>query len=146
MIAVMIGVDPHKGSHTTTMLDGGEHDLRRFKVRAGARQVVELLAWADGVRLRTWAVESAGGPGDPLSQQLVAAGETVLNVPATLASRVQVLSTGQSAKSDANADRHFVACAMRGRRPSSAIAPQEGVDGAISASCTRDGHSVLCHD
>jgi hypothetical protein len=91
-------------------------------------------------------VESAGGPGDLLSQQLVAGGETVLNVPATLASRVQVLSTGQSAKSDPNADRHFVACAMRGRRPSSAIAPQEGVDGAISASCTRDGHSVLCHD
>ena len=32
---VMIGVDPHKGSHTATMLDRHEH---------------ELLAWADGVK------------------------------------------------------------------------------------------------
>ena len=33
---VMIGVDPHKGSHTATMLDHGERELRRIKVRAGA--------------------------------------------------------------------------------------------------------------
>ena len=33
---VMIGVDPHKGSHTATMLDRGERELRRIKVRAGA--------------------------------------------------------------------------------------------------------------
>ena len=46
---VMIGVDPHKGSHTATMLDRGEHELRRIKIRAGVRQVSELLAWADGV-------------------------------------------------------------------------------------------------
>ena len=45
-----------------------------------------------------------------LSQQLVAAGETVLDVPATLASRVRVLSTGQSTKTDAN-DAHSVAVA-----------------------------------
>lgn len=34
--------------------------------------------------------------------QLVAAGEMVLNVPATWASRVRMLGTGQSAKSDLN--------------------------------------------
>ena len=32
---VMIGVDPHKGSHTATMLDRDERELRRIKVRAG---------------------------------------------------------------------------------------------------------------
>ena len=36
---VMIGVDPHKGSHTATMLDRGERELTRIKVRAGRRQV-----------------------------------------------------------------------------------------------------------
>ena len=46
---VMIGVDPHKGSHTATMLDRDERELRRIKVRAGNGQVGELLAWADGV-------------------------------------------------------------------------------------------------
>ena len=121
---VMIGVDPHKGSHTATMLDGSEHELKRIKVRAGQRQVVELLEWVDGVKPRTWAVESAGGMGYLLSQQLVAAGEKVLNVPATLASRVRVLSTGQSAKSDPN-DAHSVAVAAL-RAPS--LAPVQPAD------------------
>ena len=47
------------------------------------------------------------------SQQLVAAGETVLNVPATLASRVRVLGTGQSAKSDPNDARSVAVAALR---------------------------------
>jgi len=75
---VVIGVDPHNGSHTATMLDRHEHELRRIKVRAGGGQVAELLAWADGVKPRTWAIESAGGMGYLLAQQLVAAGESVL--------------------------------------------------------------------
>jgi transposase len=116
---VMIGVDPHKGSHTATMLDGAERELTRIKVRAGRRQLVELLEWADGHEARTWAVESAGGMGYLLSQQLVAAGETVLNVPATLASRVRVLASGQSTKTDPN-DAHSVAVAAI-RAPSLAM-------------------------
>ena len=59
-----------------------------------------------------------------LSQQLVAAGETVLNVPATLASRVRVLSTGQSTKTDPN-DAHSVAVAAL-RAPS--LAPVRPAD------------------
>jgi transposase len=110
MMDVMIGVDPHKGSHTATMLDGSEHELRRITVRAGHRQLAQLLEWADGAMPRMWAVEAAGGMGYLLSQQLVAAGETVLNVPATLASRVRVLGTGQSTKTDPN-DAHSVAVA-----------------------------------
>jgi transposase len=110
---VMIGVDPHKGSHTATMLDRHEHEVRRIKVRAGGRQVPELLAWADGVRPRTWAIESAGGMGYLLAQQLVAAGETVVNVPATLASRVRVLASGQSTKSDPNDARSIAVAALR---------------------------------
>src|SRR6478609_8824761 len=108
---VMIGVDPHKGSHTATMLDRREHELRRIKVRAGGRQVAELLEWADGVKPRTWAIESAGGMGYLLAQQLVAAGETVVNVPATLASRVR--ASGQSTKSDPNDARSVAVAALR---------------------------------
>jgi len=109
---VIIGVDPHKGSHTATMLDRGQRELRRITVRAGCRQVAELLAWADGVKPRRWAVESAGGMGYLLAQQLVAAGETVLDVPATLASRVRVLGTGQSVKTDANDARSVAVAAL----------------------------------
>jgi transposase len=112
MMDVMIGVDPHKGSHTATMLDRAERELRRVTVRACRRQVEQLLEWADGVRPRTWAVESAAGMGYLLSQQLVAAGETVLDVPATLASRVRVLGTGQSTKTDPNDARSVAIAAL----------------------------------
>jgi transposase len=109
---VMIGVDPHKGSHTATMLDRGQRELRQITVRAGRRQVEQLLEWADGYTARTWAVEAVGGMGYLLSQQLVAAGETVLDVPATLASRVRVLGTGQSTKTDANDARSVAVAAL----------------------------------
>ena len=109
---VMIGVDPHKGSHTATMLDRHEDEVRRITVRAGDRLVADLLMWADGVKPRTWAIESAGGLGYLLAQQLVAAGETVLDVPATLASRVRVLGTGQSSKSDVNDARSVAVAAL----------------------------------
>jgi transposase len=110
---VMIGIDPHKGSHTATMLDRDERELRRVTVRAGGRQVTELLEWANGHESRTWAVECAGGLGYLLSQQLVAAGETVLDVPAMLASRVRVLGTGQSTKTDPNDARSIAVAALR---------------------------------
>jgi hypothetical protein len=127
----MIGVDPHKGSHTATMLDRDEVELRRIKVRAGGRHVAELLEWADGVRPRTWAIESAGGMGHLLAQQLVAAGETVVNVPATLASRVRVLASGQSTKSDPNDARSVAVAALRA--PS--LAPVRAADHTTRAGC-----------
>jgi len=109
---VMIGIDPHKRSHTATMLDRRQRELRQITVRAGDRQVVELLEWAQGAKPRTWAVECAGGMGYLLAQQLVAAGETVLDVPATLASRVRVLGTGQSTKTDPNDARAVAVAAL----------------------------------
>jgi hypothetical protein len=60
---VMIGVDPHKVSHTATMVDRRQRELRQITVRAGHRAVEQLLEWVDGVKPRTWAVESAGGMG-----------------------------------------------------------------------------------
>jgi transposase len=58
-------------------------------------------------------VESAGGLGYLLSQQLVAAGETVLDVPATRAARVRVLGTGRSDKNDPNDARSVAIAALR---------------------------------
>jgi hypothetical protein len=34
MTAVMIGVDPHKGSHTAVAISGSEEQLGRLRVRA----------------------------------------------------------------------------------------------------------------
>jgi len=86
-MTVMFGVDPHKGSQTAVAIDGDDVELARVMVRASARQVAELLGWAERFAQRTWAIESADGLGYLLGQQLVAAGERVLDVPATLPAR-----------------------------------------------------------
>jgi hypothetical protein len=54
-----------------------------------------LLAWAPEWPVRTWAVEGARGLGRLLSQQLMAAGERVLDVQPKLAARVRLLDTTQ---------------------------------------------------
>jgi transposase len=113
---VMIGVDPHKGSHTAVAIDDGESELAQVKVRASHRQLDQLLEWAVPFATRTWAIESAGGLGYLLSHQLVAAGETVLDVPATLAARVRVLGTGRSNKNDPNDARSVAVAALRAPR------------------------------
>ena len=85
---VMIGVDPHKASHTAVAIGRDEDQIASVKVRATRRQVEQLLCWADPFEKGTWAIESVGGLGYLLAQQLVARGEDVVDVPATLASRV----------------------------------------------------------
>jgi transposase len=52
--------------------------------------------------VRRWAIESADGLGKLLAQQLLAAGEDVLDVPPTLAARVRLLGSTKAAKNDPN--------------------------------------------
>jgi len=75
MAAVMIGVDPHKGSHTAVVVGAAEEPLGELRVCACADQAGKLVAWAAAWPERTWAVEGADGLGRLLAQQLVAAGE-----------------------------------------------------------------------
>jgi hypothetical protein len=63
MAAVMIGVDPHKASHTAVAINAAEEPLGELRVRACAAQAERLLAWAAAWPQRTWAVEGAGGLG-----------------------------------------------------------------------------------
>jgi transposase len=80
----MIGIDPHKRTHTAVAIDTAERVLDERLVRATSNQVPELLEWVkrldDGDRI--WAIESAGGLGYLLAQQLLAAGEHVVDIPA----------------------------------------------------------------
>ena len=112
-MTVIIGIDPHKASHTAVAIGCDEQQLSEIRVRATCQQTAKLLAWAEPLGERTWAVESAGGLGYLLSQQLVNAGEEVLDVPATLASRVRVLSTGHSNKNDPNDALSVAIAALR---------------------------------
>jgi transposase len=113
---VVIGIDPHKASHTAVAVDGGEEPLSSVKVRATRKQVEQLLDWAEPFGKRRWAIESAGGLGYLLTQQLVARGEEVYDVPPTLASRVRVLATTRSNKNDPNDALSIAVAALRAPR------------------------------
>jgi transposase len=112
---VMIGIDPHKRTHTAVAVNGREVVLGERLVQARSTQVCELVAWADELdgEPRTWAIESAGGLGYLLAQQLLAAGEHVVDIPATLASRVRLLGSGRSEKNDPNDARSVAIAALR---------------------------------
>jgi transposase len=114
-VRVVIGVDPHKGSHMAVAIDADEQQLAVVQVRSGSRQLEQLLEWAAEFEDRVWAVESAGGLGYLLAQQLVAAGEAVVDVPATLASRVRVLATSKSQKTDRHDALSIAIAALRAR-------------------------------
>jgi transposase len=113
MAAVMIGVDPHKGSHTAVAISPAEEPLGELRVRSSASQAERLVAWAAAWPERTWAVEGAGGLGHMLAQQLVATGERVLDVQPKLGARVRLLSTGASNKNDPNDARSVAIAALR---------------------------------
>jgi transposase len=106
-MAVTIGIDPHKGSHTAVALDEHEETLG---------QLTSLCEWAKAWSDRTWAVENASGLGYLLAQQLVGAGEKVLDVPPKLAARARLLDNGDVNKNDPNDARSVAVAALRAKR------------------------------
>ena len=109
----VIGIDPHKGSHSAAVLDQDEQLVGELRVRAGRRQRDELVAFAARFEPRCWAIEGATGTGALLAQQLVAVGETVLDVPPTLSARARLLDAGRIDKTDAHDARSAAVVALR---------------------------------
>src|SRR5215211_3983762 len=109
---VTIGVDPHKASHTAAVLDEHGQLLGHKRMLATLEGYQALRQWGRQWEDRRWAVEGAHGIGRPVAQRLDADGERVLDVPAKLATRVRVLSTGHGRKTD-QADAVSVAVAAR---------------------------------
>jgi len=110
-----IGIDPHKATHTAVAINETETILGELTIPADRDQTKRLIDWAqnldgDG---RVWAVEAAGGLGYLLSQQLIAEGEHVVDVPPVLASRVRLLGSGRSDKNDPNDARSVAIAALR---------------------------------
>ena len=113
MAAVMIGIDPHKASHTAVVISAAGEELGELRVRACVGQAEQLLGWAAAWPQRTWAVEGAGGMGYLLAQQLVAAGERVLDVQPKLGARVRLLAAGDTNKNDPDDARSVAVAALR---------------------------------
>ena len=66
-MAVTIGVDPHKASHTAVAIDEHESVLGQLRVRSRPEQLATLNEWAKTWPERTWAAENAAGLGYLLS-------------------------------------------------------------------------------
>jgi transposase len=155
MAEVMIGIDPHKSSHTAVAIGLGEEPLGELQVRACPSQAGQLLAWAQEWPERTWAIEGAAGLGNLLAQQLVAAGERVLDVPPKLAARVRLLQSGNTNKNDPNDAYSVAVAALRSKAWRPVVAEDHAVVLKIWAKRHRDLararnqaccrlHAVLC--
>src|SRR5690606_13731826 len=105
---VIIGVDPHKLSATIEVVDHQERFLGSGRFTTDRAGFTAMRTYAKAWPKRTWAVEGANGVGRPLAQRLLAAGETVVDVPAKLAARVRLFDTGHNRKTDAH-DAHSIA-------------------------------------
>jgi transposase len=116
-MTVMIGVDPHKGSHTAVAVDDRERSLAELRVRSGPKQLERLMRWSEQLTERTWAVENATGLGYLLAQQLVATGERVLDVQPKLAARVRLLATESTNKNDPHDALSVAIAALRSSSP-----------------------------
>jgi transposase len=64
---VVIGIDPHKATHTAAAAGGREEPISSVKMRAPEDKVDQFLSWAKPPEKPTWAIESAGGLGYLLS-------------------------------------------------------------------------------
>jgi hypothetical protein len=92
---MIIGVDPHKSSHTATAVDPATNtSLASVRVDASLAGDRELVRWATQFPDRRWAIEGARGLGRHLAQWLVARDEVVADVPSTATAQVGELSRG----------------------------------------------------
>ena len=111
-----IGIDPHKGSHLAAVFDQHEQFVDELRVRADRTQRDRLLQFAAPYAPRVWAIEGARGLGALVAQQLVAAGETVFDVPAKLSARVRVLDNECADKNDTHDARAAAIVGICNRR------------------------------
>jgi transposase len=97
---VVIAVDPHKASWTAAAVDAALQPVEVIRVAVSAEGYRQLRRFARRWSDPSWAIEGAAGLGAPLTQRLHADGIEVTDVPAKLAARVRVLSTGHGRKTD----------------------------------------------
>jgi transposase len=97
---IVIGIDPHKASITAAALGPTSQTLDHKRLAMSTKTAAHLLVWATAWPERLWAVEGAAGLGHGVAQQLIAAGEKVVDVPGKLAARARLLGSGSARKTD----------------------------------------------
>src|SRR5215831_6657257 len=86
VLMMVVGVDPHKQSHTAVAVDELGRKQAHKTVKARKNGHLQLLAWARGLAREglVWAVEDVRHVAGNLIRDLLAAGETVVFVPPKL--------------------------------------------------------------
>jgi transposase len=97
---VVIAIDPHKASWTAVAVDDRLQPLAAIRVEVNRGGYRQLRRFASRWSHAAWAVEGATGLGAALTARLSADGIDVADVPAKLARRVRLLSTGHGRKTD----------------------------------------------
>lgn len=88
---VVIGVDPHKRTHTLVAVDAGGRELGEKTVEATTAGHLAALRWAHTGYGRdvVWAVEDSRAMTARLERDLLDAGQTVIRVPTQLMARTR---------------------------------------------------------
>ena len=113
MAAVMIGVDPHKASHTAVAISAAEEPLGELRVRACVAQAERLRDWAAAWPRRTWAVEGAGGRATCWTGSWCPRVSGCWMCSPRLGARVRLLAAGDVNKNDSDDARSVAVAAMR---------------------------------
>jgi transposase len=97
---ITVGIDAHSRSHAAAAIDERGRLLEGIEVGAGVRGLAQLSAWVKALpRPRLVAIENARGYGLAIAQSLLAQGEELVDVPATLTCDARH-SSGQRGKHD----------------------------------------------
>jgi transposase len=130
---MVIGIDPHKSTHTATAVDPTTNRaVASIRIQANLADYRRMLSWARQFDQRRWAVENAEGLGRHLSSWLLARGEQVVDVPTTATARVRQLSRGGGRKND-QIDAAAAAC----------VAAMQGDGRPLAAEGTTDALALL---
>lgn len=100
---VVLGVDPHKKTHTVVAADPAGRKIAVITVNASPAGHLRLMRWAARFAPRRWAVEDGRHVSGRLIRDLIAAGEDVTCVPTKLmaAARAGARTRGKSDPIDA---------------------------------------------
>jgi transposase len=99
---MIIGIDPHKMSHTANAVDPATRSdaAVEFVLVRWSKQFPLSITRQRRIDVRSRPPIDARGLGRRLAQWLVARGEVVLDVPSTVTARVRELSRGSRRKTD----------------------------------------------